>query len=338
MVMEIKKRIVYILIAVTVILIVLNAVLGSIENNPVEVSSKKDYLTVTKIENTFEKILSDYGIQTNWITKVKLKKNKYDSLKYKYNIEVPTAVPIPMIIKEMSLKLKNKNASISSKEEYINGASELEIKSGGFKKLIAKLEYNHSLKRVHSSIAFIITDLDDLDENELNTLLKNSFRFGALLPLRSSSIKIAEKILSYKRNYFINLDDDADNINFELNEDLNVKQLKHNIKSIVSSFNTPLVYFISKKRTGFSNGFISFLQEEFKKRNRKVLRLKSYIKLKGENKEDLNSLLEFHLNKLQPGKSKLFIISINDWWDIQKTLTSYTKKGNKIVLPASLLY
>ena len=269
--------------------------------------------------------------------KTKDKNNQFDSLKYNYQIQIPTSIPIPMIIKEISLKLKNKNVSITSKEEKINGTTELKIKSGSFIKLVANLEYNSLLQRPYSSIAFIINDVEELNENELNNLLTNSFKFGALLPLRSTSIVIAEKILASKKNYFINLDDDADKLNFELDEDLNVKQLKRNIKSIVSSFNTPRFYFISKKKTGFSNSFISFLTEEFSKQNRTVLRLNSFIKLQGENKQDLNSLLDFHLNKLKAGTSKLFIISIDDWWTIQTTLNYYLKKGNKIVLPAKLL-
>ena len=335
--MEIKKRIVYILVAITVILIILNAALGSSGNDLVEKERAEDTLTRISIEKSFEKTLSDYGIQPDWIKKEKKSKSKFDSLKYKYKIEIPSSVPIPMIIKEISLKLKNKNADIFSKEEKINGSSELKISSGNFIKLFAKLEYNKNLQRAYSSIAFIITNVEDLNENELNTLLKNSYKFGALLPLRSSSIKIAEKILANKKNYFINLDDDADNLSFELDEDLKINELKRNIKSIISSFNTPKTYFINKKKTGFSNSFISFLSGEFKKRNRKILRLKSFIHLKGEDEKDLNSLLEFHLNKLQTGKSKIFIINISDWWNIQTTLNYYIKKGNKIVLPVKLL-
>ncbi len=337
MVMEIKKRIIYILIAFTVILLLLNALLDSQDGSYTKEKVLGNFTSRNKIEKSFEKILTTYGIKSSWIKKTPNRENQYDSLKYKYKIEIPPSVPIPMIIKELSLKLKNKNIDITSKEEKINGLTELIIKSDKKIKLSANLKYNSSLQRSFSSIAFILNDAERLDNDELETLLAIPIKFGVLLPLRSSSIKIAEKILAAGRNYFINLDDDGDKLNFELDEDLGINELKRNIKSIVSSFNTPRKYFISKKETGFSDNFINFLIDEFNKRNRKVLRLELFLKLKGEDANDLNSLLNFHLNKLPEGKSKLFFISVNDWKNIQPVLNSYLKKGNKIILPTKVL-
>ncbi len=337
MIMEIKKRIIYSLVVFTIILLLLNALLDSQNTNynrEAEVGGTS--LSRIKIEQSFEKTLSNYGIKNNWIKKKPKRAKQYDSLKYKYEIEVPSSVPIPMIIKELSLKLKNENISLTSKEEKINGLTKLRIKSNNKLKLLADLKYNTSLQRSFSSIAFILTDVESLGNDELKILLAIPIKFGVLLPLRTSSINIAEKILAAKRNYFINLDDDGDKVSFELDEDLGINELKRNIKSIVSSFNTPRKYFISKKRTGFSNSFINFLSDEFRKRNREILKLDLFLKLKGEDARDLNSLLNFHLNKLPTGKSKLFFISVNDWENIQPVLNSYIKKGNKIVLPTKL--
>ncbi len=337
MTMEIKKKIIFILVAFTAILIILNALLGNRKHGIAKIKTVNFFLTRNKIEDNFKKILATYGIQNQWINKTNIKSKQYDSLKFKYIIEVPSSVPIPLIIKDISLILNNKNINVISRQKEFNSSTELIVKANNFVKLYANFKYNNSLHRPSSTAAFIIKNINTLSADELSAFLMIPQKYGVLLPLRNSSIGIAEKILDAKRNYYISLDDDADNVFFELDEDFGVHQLKKNIKSIISSFNTPHYYFVNKKTTGFSNSFINFLIDEFKKRKRKILRENSFINLKGEDSEDLKSLLNFHLNNIKPGNFKIFFIDVNDWENVQQVLNDYLKKGNKIILPSKLL-
>ncbi len=334
--MESKKKIIYTLIVFTSLLLLLNVVLGMLDAD-YEPLRSDDEIQKSEIERTFLNVLKNFGIKDKWVNKKKIRKETLDSVNYKYEIEIPSDVAIPMILKELSQRFIYREVKISSKEKKDFGSASLEIRSGSFIKLIAELNYSKKILRPHSSVAFILKNIEDLNETEFSKLLKTPIKFGVLLPLRIESIPIAEKILKSKRAYYIYLDDDADKPKFELDEDLNVNTLNKNIRSIVSSFNTPKYFFVSKRGTGYSNSFINYLKEEFKKKNRKVLNLKLFINLKGENNADLNSLLNFHLNKVAPGKSKMFFIDVDDWETIQQNINSYLKKGNRVILPYRLL-
>jgi len=334
--MEAKKKIVYLLVIFTIFLILLNIILGLFESDYIPENTGEDIPRI-KIEEDFISVLKNFKIKDNWIKKKKINDKDLDSVNYKYEIVIPTDIPIPMILKELNEKFKYGNAIITSIEKNNFGSANLKIKTDNYIKLVANFNYKKEITRERSAIAFILKNVENLSESELEKLLSTPIKFATLLPLQTESIFIAEKILVSKRTYYIYLDDDSDNIKFEIDEDLNVKTMKKNIKSIISSFNSPHYYFTSKEGTGFSNIFINYLKEEFKKRGRIVLNSKSFITLKGEDEKDLNSLLKFHLNKIGPGNSKVFFIDINDWESIQKSINSYIKKGNRIKSPSQLL-
>jgi len=334
--MESKKKIVYTLISFTVLLILFNVVLGLLHQDEIKVENNND-VSRLDIETSFSSVIKKFGIKESWVKKKSLNDKALDSISYKYKIEIPVDVPIPMILKELSDKLKNGNAKVTSTEKKNFGSTILKIKTGQCVKLIAEINYKKEIVREHSSIAFVIKSIDKLSETEFETLLKTPIKFSALLPLQIESVEIAEKILKSKRTYYIFLDDDSDNVKFELDEDINVNSLKKNVGSIVSSFNSPQHFFISSKGTGFSNSFINFLKNEFKRKERIILNLNSFVNLKGENKKDLISLLNFHLNNIKSAESKTFFIEIDDWESIQSSINEYLKKGNKLKLPSQLL-
>lgn len=334
--MELKKKIIYTLISFTALLILLNVVLGLLKKDVIIVKNNND-VTRLDIEKSFTSVIKKFGIKDSWVKKKNINDKTLDSISYKYKIEIPVDVPIPMILKELSNKLKNGNAKVTSTEKTNFGSTILKIKTGNCVKLVAEINYKKEIFREYSSIAFIIKNLDKLSKTEFDKLLNTPIKFAALLPLQIKSVDIAEKILKSKRTYFIFLDDDSDNIKFELDEDINVNTLKKNVASIVSSFNSPRHFFISNKGTGFSNSFVNYLKEEFKRKGRKVLNLNSFVNLKGENEKDLNSLLGFHLNNIKPSESKTFFIGIEDWDSIQHNINTYLKKGNKLKPPSQIL-
>ena len=183
----------------------------------------------------------------------------------------------------------------------------------------------------------MISDGNLIDEEEIRKLKDLAIPVGIILPLENESKIIAEIIKSNKLDYFIELSDDTDNVDFELEEDLGLDKLTNNIKSIISSFNSPKIFFINELESDFSASISNFIIEKFQKRERKVITTNSFFILKGEDESDLNSLLSFHLNKLKPGTSKVFRISLNDLFEIQKSLAKFIKKGNKIALPSLLV-
>ncbi len=314
-------------------LLFINVMLGLVEKKERRLEST---LNQNEIEEKFILVLNEFGIQENWIEKQKIKKGKSDSLSYKYKIRIPNGLTIPVVLKDLNEMFVKLPVVITSSEKKVNGITELKIKSGGTYKLFAELKYDSDISRKFSSIGFLITNFENSDESEIKKLFNLALPVGIILPLEDNSQVIAELIIKNKLDYFVELSDDGDIIDFELEEDLGLEQLNKNITKIISSFNSPKHFFINELESGFNATIASFITEKFEKRGRKILTSNNYFLLKGEDTQDLQSLFQFQVNKLKPGTTKIFRISLEDLYNIQNGIKNYIKKGNKIVHPSRL--
>lgn len=329
-----KRKIIYFLIAIVVLLLLVNVVLNLIEpkHKIVEETQTKE-----KIEDDFITVLESFGIKESWISKQKIKNSKNDSLTYKFQVKLPLDVTIPVLLKDINEVFASNPVDATSKEIKLYGVTELTLSSGKFRKLLAEFKYDSELSREYSTIGFLINDGRLIEEEEILKIKNLAIPVGIILPLENKSKANAELIKSNRLDYFIELSDNADDVDFELDEDLGLEKLNNNIKVIISSFNSPKVFFINELESGFNASIANFIFEKFEKRGRKVVTSNSFLSLKGEDNSDLQSLLGFHLNKMKPRTSKIFRINIDDLFEIQNILSKFIKKGNKIELPSHLL-
>lgn len=328
-----KRKVIYFLVSIVVLLLSLNVVLTLVEP---KIEVVEETRSQKNIELDFEVVLKNFGIKENWVAKQKINKSKNDSISYIYKIKLPLDVTIPVLLKDISQAFSELPVEASSSEKKVYGVTELTLSSKGIKKLSAEFKYNSEISREYSTIGFLIGSTDGIEEEELKRVNDLAIPLGIILPLENKSKITAELIKSYKLDYFINLSDNADNIDFELDEDLGLDKLTSNIKSIISSFNSPKVFFINEAESGFNAATTNFIVEKFEKRGRKVITSNSFFNLKGENNSDLQSLLGFHLNKMKPKTSKIFRINLDDLFEIENNLMHFIKKGNKIALPSQL--
>lgn len=330
-----KNRLIYLLVSIVAGLLVLNVLLGLTEKkNNIERISE---LSKNNIEEDFIAVLNSVGIIEEWVSKSKIKKDSYDSIGYKYRVKVPAGITIPLILKDINEKFEPHPVEIASREIKINGVTSLEINSGSNTKLISEFKYYSNLIRPFSEVGFILTDFEDLSENDKKSLFKIAMPFGLVLPLDLESQGLAENIKKNGFEYFILLEDDSDYIDFELNDELDLNRLSKNIRSIISTFNSPRIFFIDQTKLNLSKSVVDFIYSEFEKKGRTVKMLSNYTDVKGENKGDLISLFQFHQNNLRSGEKKIYKLSVEDWLSLQTNVTDFLKLGNKIIEPSKLL-
>ena len=328
-----KRKIIYVLVSAVSGLLLLNVLLGITQEKPEE--KIKNSLSIHEIEFNFFNTLTEFGIKQSWIQKRKLNKGTFDSLTYKFVVKLPAGVAIPVVLKDLNESLVGKPVTIFSEEEKINGYTKLQIKSGSYTKLVSDLRYDSKLFREYSQIGFLLTDLDEIDEYK--TLMQLAVPFGVILPLESKSTETAELFKSNKFDYFINLYSDSDNADFELDKDFDLEKLNQNIKNIISSFNSPKIFFMDFNQSGFDKSMKNYINDKFNERSRKIIALSNYVLLKGENEKDLISLINFHLNNVKVGESRVFKIRALDFFKIQDEITNYIKRGHKVLSPYKLL-
>jgi hypothetical protein len=330
-----KRKVIYFLVAVVAALLLINVLLSLIQTG--NQNQNTDEISSSEIEKSFLSSLDNFGIKENWINKQKLKKKLSDSISYIYQIKIPLGLTIPQILKDMSEEFANKPAILNSEEKKIGGITRLEIKSRNSIKLISEFKYDPILEREFSQTGFILINYNESSEKEIDDIFKVLLPFGVLLPLESNSQIIAENVKNNKKEYFLELNDDCDDSGLELNDDLELEELTKNCNKIISNFNSPKYFFITKKESGFNFSTIDFISDKFENKGRKILKLENYTKLQSESISDLKSLYNFHLVNLKAGGDKIFLITVTDWLLIQNEISNYIKKGNKVVFPSQLL-
>lgn len=330
-----KRKLIYFLVLIVVVLLLLNSLLSVKKTANVEVN--QDQIPKSEIKKKFLKVLDNFGFDNEWIKEYKLRSKVSDSVSSKYIVYVPKDIAIPIIIKDLNEFFSNLPVELSSLEKQRNGRTVLDFKSGNILKLKVELKYKTDLERKRSRIAFLV-DLKNVPEIEkLVPVLKFGNKAGFILPLESDSEQIAEEIKKNNTDYFIKIYEGSDNVEFELDSDFDLKKLNTNIKNIISSFNSPKIFFIDPGNSNFTKEIIKYISEQFESRGRTIVMLNKYPNLTGENSEDLKSLLEFHLANINTGESKIFRINVESWEIIQDELRDYLKKGNLIVRPTSIL-
>ncbi|MCB9206979.1 MAG: hypothetical protein H6611_06685 [Ignavibacteriales bacterium] len=330
-----KRKVIYFLVVVVVTLLIVNVLLGLKENN--SVIENKDQITAAEIEKTFKNVLVEFGISDEWISQTKIKKALYDSIQTKYEIKIPSGVTIPVILKDVSAAFLDQPVTVLSEEKKIDGITELKIKSGNKIKLLSEFKYYPELTRNYSQIAFILNEFEEINDIEKSTLFNLAIPYGIVLPLENESQSIAETIKNNKREYFILIDDNSSDVDFELDNDLSLDEIAQHSKNIISSFNSPKYFFVNNSESGLNSSTRNYINEQFNKRGRELINVEEYLLLKGENDLDLISLFDFHLRNLNFGESRIFLISTADWLIIQDEVNKYLRQGNKVVYPTHII-
>lgn len=333
--MNLKHTLIYFLSIVVAILLFINIL---IEPESTDAEQKIVKLTsVNDAEQLFKNILHDFGIKDDWIKQRRLKGVKYDSISHKYIVSVPQEVPIPQILKDLSLTIKKTNLAIHSTEKKNDGTTLLELKYLDVTKLYAELEYDNNLKRNFSQIAFIINDFIEGDSKSRQLIFKIQFPVGIILPLSNRSRDLAETIKNSRRDYFIEINDNSNDLDIELTEETGIDNFDSGIRKVISLFNSPKYFFINAEESDYTKNTMDFIKEKFKARGREIISVNSLKELKGEDEADLHSLVDFHLDGLKPGDAKVFLIGLDNWFAIQPEIIRYIKRGNRITSPSNLL-
>ncbi len=325
--MFIKRKLIYALIAISILLIISNVLLERYTNDKAIVVKE---LSKNKIEEKFIKTLNEYGIADKWISKVSASNKATDSLKYIYKIKFPLDVSIASFIKDVNAEFINKPVKVESIEKRNYSNSELKISSNGFLKLDAKLIHNRKIKREYAEYGFVIEIDDRVDKETLEELSKQYINYAvAFVPSEYS----AEILNELKCNYVVLINDDIDDSRFELDEDFTKQRLINNIKEIIITYGRRVVYLIDENSKIYKSKIYSLIKDEFEKRGIKILPLSYLTPLKADSKQQLFSLFQFYTTSLKGKQGDTFIITYDDFITLLPLIKKQLKMGDKVVKP-----
>jgi len=325
--MLIKRKLIYALIAVSILLIISNVLLERYTKDKVVIVHE---LSKSKIEEKFIKILNDYGIINDWITKTSPKRKTSDSLEYIYKIKLPLDVSIASFIKDVNAEFVNQPVKVESIENKNYSNSELKITSNGFLKLDANLIHSRRIKREFAEYGFVIKIDDQVDDEALDDLSKLYINYAvAFIPSEYSS-EILNKL---RCDYVVLINDEISDSRFELDEDFTKQRLINNIKEIIITYGRRVVYLIDKNSKIYDSKIYSLIKDEFEKRGIKILPLSYLTPLKADSKKQLVSLFQFYTTSLRGKKGETFLVMYDDFVTLVPLIEKQLKKGDKVVKP-----
>ncbi len=336
--MLIKKKIIYFLIAITVVLLIANLLAEKYaekHGSPIPASS---LVTKSEIEQKFKRVLDLYDIKPEWIKKGKLKKkNKRDSLDYYYKIKIPKSVLVPNLIKDLSKTFASDDVRITSEEKHNFGNSTIKIINGKQAKLLAQFIYSKDLKTDRVNIGFILAGIDDLSEEELTELLSIPLPFGVMILPDRNIEPLLDRITDANKQFYLLLSEDIDDERYELNEEFTKEVLRVHLRHIFDFYKRNKFFVIDKKSELYRSLAFEYIAKVLKRNLKKLYFLQDFIKLKGESEEDLSSLFEFHLKNINEKSRKVFLLEAADFENLLDEILAFTKKGNGVKFPTQIL-
>lgn len=323
--MIIKRKFIYALIVLSILLILSNILL--------EVTSPKEEKTIpevslNEIELKFSTTLNSYGILSDWIKKVHVNSRLSDSLNYLFNVTLPQDVSIPTLLKDLNNSFDSESAKIETIEKKNYSNSQIKIYSNEKLKLQANLKHSKKIIREYAEYSFLVhVDFN----NEVNNWKKIENIYYDFTYLITPSIAAFKRKNSFNGKYSLLLNDQLSGTEYALEEDYSKQKLTNRIRSIVISFGKDKTYLIDETSAIFNSKIYSLLRDEFSKRGINLISLQKHSKLKGNTKQELISLFQFYTTSLKGKEGKIFVINMNDFLKLQAPIAKQIKMGDKII-------
>ncbi len=325
-----KRKAVYILFAVAILLLAVNLLLNKLlpkDNRESEAS----ILSGLEINNRFLQAVNNFGLDEDWIIVRKLL-NKPDSLFSSYKIKLPPDLPIPVLISEVNTELCSDSVEIKSFEKKMRGKTKLEVYSGGLLKLTADIDYDKKLVRKRGSVGFLVKNIS-FDDQEDSLLFDVPESFAVLLIPSKENKKHSNFILNKSKEFALLLDDEIDDLEFKLSEGYPNSRILNSVKAIIVSFSNAIFFVFDDESELFRSKVFPVISTELEKRNIKLLLKSEFYQLGNNEEKDINTRFDSLVKNL--GEEKLFILSnVEEFRLLLPEIARYRKVGFKFINPS----
>ena len=325
-----KSTVAQILLIVVIVLLGLNIILEKYYH-PGTVSEGKE-LPASVINNRFLLSLNNYNLDSLWISRRNIRKEEKDSLKFKYRVDVPPDLPVSLLLREIQNQFDTTEADLYSSEFKSDNSTVLKISSGSFVKLEALFRYNKSLKRKSDTIGFVLTGIEDLNDNELNTLVLVPEHFAAVLIPSKRSQELFKVLKENQKQTAVLLNDDISELEFKLNTGYSDRRIKNSVVSIIRRFYTASLFIIDDKSDIYESQHLKTIENEFSKRHITLLNLSEFERLRNDSPQEIIS----SIGKANNDK-RVFMLPAEEFLEMPPLLAGLRKTGYKFLNPSLLV-
>lgn len=323
-----KYKIIQSLFAVAVVLLIANLLVGrfitEIDSDPVVVFNKK--INNTKIDSLFLASLKSYNIKHSWIHKLSKQKTRNNSTEFIYKVDVPNDLPNILLLNEIYKNFSETKLIISSKELKVGGTSLLKISNGNNLILTSEFNYSNDISHVAGYLNLLVIMPDDLDFEKRNDLLNSSKNITFLFSPSTKNIYLARIVLENEKSYALIIDNNIDELKFEIKNSFNQSRINQGVSAIIKSF--PRTKFLLMVES-FSPNYK--IVAAFKKLKVKILYQKNLINFTQEYKGEMKKLFKSYVTSRSANDTLNTILSVDNYLKIILDLKKYGKLGYKFV-------
>jgi hypothetical protein len=325
-----KNNVILILLLAAVLLLAVNIVVE--KYYPLSASYTKIDLPGNIINGKFLASLGNYHLDSTWIISKKISAGGDDSLKFRYAVKVPIDLPVSLLLKEIQSQFDTSEVDILSTEFKPDNSTQLNISSGDRLKLIARFRYYPSISRNTDTVGFILTGIENLNNDELKNLLLIPEHFAAALVPSKHSQDLEKNLKDNQKEAAVLINDDISELEFKLKTGYSEKRNKNSVLSIIGKFHDAAFFIMDKKSDIYSSNNSRMILNEFAKRKLIIAGTDKFIDMGNSSPEDvIKSIKSTESNK------RIFVVTADIFLEMPAYLASLRKSGYKYVNPSALI-
>lgn len=323
-----RTSVIRILLIVTILLLGVNILIEKYFEHLKIISAKG--LPSELINKRFLTALTNYNIDSSWISEKDLSQAKKDSLKYIYSVKIPADLPPSLLIKEIINQFDTNEVNIFAADEKSESSIVLKIFSAGYLKLTTDIKNNNLIHRRADSLAFLITGIEELNPENFNNLLMMPEQFACVMSPSKHAVEISKMLIDEQKQTAVLLNDDITELEYKLNSSYSKNRIKNSLKSISGTFNKASFYVIDKNSDIYNSEHSEAINNWFSEKG--LIPLNKFTEIEFSSAEKIFSQI-----KTESGKSRLYRISAEDFLEMSPALASLRKLGYRIVYPSVLI-
>ena len=330
------KKIAIVLFGTVLVLLIVNLIVTKVSEKG-EKPKNRETLSGIEIDKIFHTSLKNYGLSDKWIIKRKNKNKIDDSVYSTYTVKVPENLPTDLLLLEMQDLFWNYDVNIKAEEFTSPEKVALKIISDKHTKLVADFISDNKIFREYGTISFLVYCSPQDNEETIGELLSIPELYYLIFSPSESSKKIINNFIKSEKRFAILLDDNINDLNFKLSADYSEDRLKKSIREIVGTFPDATFFIIDDKSEIYESSNYKFLENEFKKRNIKLIPKSLFVNLDANNLNE-ESVFQSFMLKLKKTDEKVLYVTADEFLTLSKLIPLYRKIGYKLIYPGDIIF
>jgi hypothetical protein len=331
--LRIKTFVVLILFVLTVAAVVGNVLL---RETSLIVPLEKQEISGEELNAKFLLSLKNFGLNDEWIRKVKKLKNDPDSLLFTYRVDVPKDLPIPLLIKEINILLEKDSVLTDIKEKKIAGRTVINISSGSDLKLRAEVDYKDKISRSAGTIGILLDGISKLEPAYAKEILLQPEIFAVIMIPSKFSASYIDTVISNSKEFVLLLNDEITELDYKFSAKYSEKRLKSSMEKLVKSFKQAVCFLIDDTAELYSSSVYKFIDNHIQKSKLKYRKKSELLFLTGSTEEVASKLRTAALAE-RLNEPRLVVIPAAEYMNLMDTIMELRKLGCKFINPSEII-